>query len=109
MLQFEEYRGPNEAKFNNMKSHDYHVFIETLLPIAFGALPDDMLKLLIEISQFFKNLYSTTLREDMLEEMHRNIAINLCKLEAIFPLSFFNVMEYLPVHFAEEAQLGGPI
>ena len=40
----------NESKFNNMKSHDFHVFIETLLPIAFGALPDDVLKLLIELS-----------------------------------------------------------
>jgi len=51
---------PNEAKFNNMKSHDCHVFIEALLPTSFGALPDDMLKPFIEISQFFKNLHSTT-------------------------------------------------
>ena len=52
---------PNEVKFNNMKIHDCHVFMETLLPITFGALPDDVLKPFIEISQFFKNLYSTTL------------------------------------------------
>jgi len=32
---------PNETKFNNMKSHNCHVFMETLLPIVFGALPDD--------------------------------------------------------------------
>ena len=35
---------PNETKFNNMKSYDCHVFMETLLPIAFGAVPDDVLK-----------------------------------------------------------------
>jgi len=93
---------PNEAKFNNMKSHDCQ-FIETLVPIAFGALPDDALKPLTKISQFFKNLCSTILRENMLEEMHRNIIITLCKLETIFPPSFFNVMEYLPVHLIEEA------
>jgi len=57
---------PNEAKFNNMKNHDSHVFMETLLPIAFDALPDDVLKSLIELSQFFKNLCSTTLWEDVL-------------------------------------------
>ena len=68
-----------------------------------------MLKPLIEISQFFKNLCSTTLREDMLEELHRNIVITLCKLETIFPPGFFNVMEHLPAHLAEEAQLGGPV
>ena len=60
---------PNEAKFNNMKSHDYHVFMETLLPIASGALSDDVLKPLVEISQFFKNLCPTTLRENILEEL----------------------------------------
>jgi len=42
----------------------------------------------------------------MLEEMHRNIVITLCMLETVFPPGFFNVVEYLPVHLAEEAQLG---
>ena len=57
---------PNVAKFNNMKSHHCHVFMDTLLPIAFGALPEDVLKPLSELSQFFKNLCSTTLWEDVL-------------------------------------------
>jgi len=41
---------PNEAKFNNMRSHDCYLFMEMLLPITFGALPDDVLKPLIELS-----------------------------------------------------------
>ena len=41
---------PNDAKFNNIKFHDCLVFIETLLRIAFGALLDNVLKPLIEIS-----------------------------------------------------------
>jgi len=41
--------------------------------------------------------------------MHQNIAITLCKLEMIFPPGFFNVMEHLPVHLEEEAQLGGSV
>ena len=57
---------PNEAKFSNTKSHDCYVFMETLLSIAFGALPDNVLKPIIEISQFFKNLCLITLQEDML-------------------------------------------
>jgi len=40
----------NDAKFNHVESHDCHVFMETLLPIAFGALPNDVLKLPTEIS-----------------------------------------------------------
>ena len=68
-----------------------------------------MLKPLIEISQFFKNLCSTTLREDILKEMHWNSAITFYKLEMTFPPSFFNVMEHLLVYVVEEAQLGGPV
>ena len=33
------------AKFQNMKSHDCHVFLQMLMPIAFLALPDDVLEL----------------------------------------------------------------
>jgi len=100
---------PNEVKFNNVKSHDCYVFMETLLPIAFGVLPDDVLKPLIEISQFFSNLCSRTLREDVVEKMHQSIAITLYKLVTTFPSGFFNVMEHLPVHLEEEALLGGPV
>jgi len=40
----------NDAKFSHMKSHHCHAFMKTLLLIAFGAFPDDLLKLLIKIS-----------------------------------------------------------
>ena len=54
------------AKFQNMKSHDCHVFLHTLMPIAFRALLDDVLEPLVELSEFFKNLCSTVLRVDKL-------------------------------------------
>ena len=95
------------AKFQNMKSCDYHVFLHMLMPIAFCALPDDVLEPLVELSEFFKSLGSTVLKVDELQEMQRNISIILCKLERVFPPRFFNVMEQLPIHFAEEAYLGG--
>lgn len=33
----------------------------------------------------------------------------LCDLEKIFPPSFFDVMEHLPIHLPHEAILGGPV
>ena len=99
----------NDAKLNHMKRHDCIVFVKTLFPIAFGALTDDVLKLLIKISQFFKNLCSTTLQEEVLKQMHRNIAITHHKLEMIFPLGFFNVIRHLLMYSVEETQLGGPV
>ena len=100
---------PSNTKLQNMKSHDHHVFLENLLPVAFAALPDDVLGPLVELSEFFRNLCSSELQVSMLEEMHKNIAVILCKLETVFPPGFWNVMEHLPIHLAEEALLGGPV
>ena len=83
--------------------------MEVLLPIAFSALPADVLEPLASLSAYFKNICASVLREDQLMEMHEQIAIILCKLETIFPPSFWNVMEHLPVHLAQEAYLGGPV
>jgi hypothetical protein len=38
-----------------------------------------------------------------------NIIKTICKLEMIFPSSFFYSMEHLPLHLLYEAKVGGPI
>ena len=97
------------GKLHCMKSHDCHVFMETLLPVAFSGLPDRIWKPMTEISLFFKDLCSNTLREDNLVQMDQNIPVITNKLEKILPLGFFDVMEHLPVHLVHEARLGGPV
>ena len=44
-----------------------------------------------------------------LHVMEKNIPIILCKLEQIFPPSFFDSMEHLPIHLPYEARVGGPM
>ena len=99
----------NEGKLFGMKSHDCHVFMECLLPTAFIALPEPIWNPLTELSIFFKDLCSTVLWEEDLVQMEHNIPIILCKLERIFPPSFFDSMEHLPVHLPYEARVGGPV
>ncbi|XP_050876180.1 uncharacterized protein LOC127079866 [Lathyrus oleraceus] len=94
---------------HGMKSHDCHVFMECLLPIAFHSLPDLVWKPLTELSRFFKDLCCNTLRMDDLIKLDENIPIIICKLERIFPPGFFDSMEHLPIHLAKEAILGGPV
>ena len=98
-----------KGKMSGMKSHDCHVFMECLLPIAFSSLPVHALNPLIEVSHFFRDLCSTTLTNSDLAKMEENIPIILCKLERIFPPAFFDSMEHLPIHLAREARLGGPV
>ena len=97
------------TKLQNMKSHDYHVFMEVLLLIAFSALPDDVFEPLVALGEFFKNLCANVLREDLIVDMHSKIALILWKLQTIFLPPFGNVMQYLPVHLALEAYLGGQV
>ena len=96
-----------KERIHGMKSHDCHVFMETLLPIAFSSLPIHVLNPLIEISHFFKDLCSTSLNRESLLRMEENIPIIICKFERIFPPAFFDSMEHLPIHLPYEALLGG--
>jgi hypothetical protein len=46
------------GKLNGVKSHDYHIFKERLLPVMFHVyLNDDVLKVLAELSHFYRQLY----------------------------------------------------
>ena len=66
-------------KFQGMKSHDCHVFMQKLLPSAFRELLlDDVNKALCDLSNFFKDLCSNTLLTSNLRQMERNIAGIVC-------------------------------
>ncbi|KAL0430524.1 UNVERIFIED_CONTAM: hypothetical protein Sradi_0678400 [Sesamum radiatum] len=99
-----------ECKFYGMKIHDCHVFMQKLLPIAFrDLLPKPIWGALTELSNFFKDICATVLRVEHMQKLEKNIVEILCKLEKIFPPSFFDSMEHLPVHLAYEAMVGGPV
>lgn len=64
------------GKLSHLKSHDCHVFMETLVPIAFCGLPERIWKPITEISLFFKDLCSSTLREENLHRMDKSSPSN---------------------------------
>ncbi|GAB2266583.1 hypothetical protein Dimus_037907 [Dionaea muscipula] len=99
----------NGMKLQNMKSHDCHVFMQRLLLIAVKELLSEQVwRLLTELSIFFRDLCSTTLNEEHKTIWESRIPETLCRFEKIFPPSFFNSMEHLPVHLPYEARVGGP-
>ena len=97
-------------KLFGMKSHDCHVFMQRLIPIAFrNLMPTNVWQPLSELSLFFKNLTCTKLKEEDMRRLELEISIILCKLERIFPSGFFDSMEHLHVHFPYEARIAGPV
>jgi len=99
-----------ECRLYGMKSHDCHVFMQTLIPLAFrDLLPKGICDALTEISHFFRDIFSSKLNVDHIERLEMNIVETLCKLEMIFPSSFFNSIEHLLIHLLFEAKVGGPV
>ncbi|KAH7852504.1 hypothetical protein Vadar_025651 [Vaccinium darrowii] len=95
---------------SGLKSHDSHVLMKQLLPIAVSrTLPKKVSKPLIELCNFFRQLCSKVLKVDELDDLQSRIVLTLCELEKIFPPSFFDIMEHLPIHLVEEAKTAGPM
>ena len=105
-------RGVNFAtmRINGLKSHDYHIWMERLLPVMVrGYVPDHIWQVLAELSFFFRQLCAKELSPTVIEEMERLAPVLLCKLEKIFSPGFFNPMEHMILHLPYEARMGGPV
>nr|XP_033515887.1 uncharacterized protein LOC117280298 [Nicotiana tomentosiformis] len=98
-----------DRKVLGLKSHDCHVLLQHLLPLALrGILCKSVYEPLIELSLFFNVLGSKCLSMDELEKIDSQISITECKLEKVFPPTFFDVMGHLPIHLTNEAKIAGP-
>jgi hypothetical protein len=87
-----------------MKSHDFHIWIERILPaMVRGYVPKHVWLALSELSYFFRQLCAKELSRTVVADLERLALVLLCKLEKIFPPSFFNPMQYLILHLPYEA------
>ena len=99
-----------ERKLFNLKSHDCHILMQDLLPIALRAVKDsEVVDIVCELSNFFKELCAKELHVEKLDELANRVVITLCRMEKVFPPGFFTIMVHLIVHLTEEAKLGGPV
>jgi len=89
----------NEKKIFGLKSHECHIIIQHLLPLAVRKILPEMVSAgVIRISGFFKKLCLPVIRRSDMDSLEADIAETLSLLEAIFPPSFFDIMVDLMVH-----------
>jgi hypothetical protein len=100
-----------DCKFTGLKSHDCHILIEHLFPLALRSCypSEDIMFVVVELSNFFKSLCSKVLDKTELVTLKEQIVLTLCKMERLFIPSFFTIMVHLIVHLVDEAKLGGPV
>ena len=99
-----------ERKLIGPKSHDNHILMQHLRPLAVRRLlPEKVSAALICVSNFFKQIYSHVISVSDMEKLEAEIAETLSILETIFPPSFFDIMVHLMVHLPAQAKIAGPV
>ena len=100
----------DERKIYGLNSHDCHVLMQQLLPLTIHRfLHKNVSGAIIELCNFFKQLCSKVLSTNQSQWLENDIIVTLCKLERIFPPSFFDIMMHLLVHLENEAKIVGPM
>jgi hypothetical protein len=98
------------GKFNGLKSHDYHIFIERLMLVMFrGYFKVDLLKMFTEINYFYKQICAKQVSKAMMKRLEKEIVVLVCMMKTVFPSRWFNAIQYLLVHLPWEARVGGPM
>eukprot|EP00256_Glycine_max_P055210 XP_014622336.1 uncharacterized protein LOC106795911 [Glycine max] len=97
----------NELKLVGLKSHDCHVLMQQLLPVAIrGTLPE---KVRVAISRLcFNAICAKVIDPKQLDALEDEVVVVLFQMEMFFPPSFFDIMVHLVVHLVREIRCCGP-
>nr|ABA95451.2 transposon protein, putative, CACTA, En/Spm sub-class [Oryza sativa Japonica Group] len=99
----------DDLKLVRMKSHDCHVLITQILPVAIrGILPPKVRNMIQRLCAFFNAIRQKVIDPKDLDGLQTDIINTLCHLEMFFPLSFFDIIVHLPVHLMKQTKLCDP-
>ena len=99
-----------DLKLVGLKSHDCHVLMQQLLPVAIrGILPKKLRNTITRLSSFFNCVCNKVIDPNKLDDLEAEGATILCQLEMFFPPAFFDIMVHLIVHLVREIRICGPV
>ena len=95
---------------NLLWTHDYHVLMMQLIPVALrGILPANVRATIIKLCVFLNTISQKAIDPSSLSRLQEDVVQSLVSLEMIFSPSFFNIMTHLLVHLVKEIGIPGPI
>jgi hypothetical protein len=98
------------GKLIGLKSHDYHIIMERLIPVMFHDYFDDAVwMVLAELSYFYRQLCVKEITVEMMQKLEKKIPVLLYKMENFFAPGVFNPMQHLLIHLPYEAKVGGSV
>ncbi|KAK1630613.1 hypothetical protein QYE76_004928 [Lolium multiflorum] len=98
-----------KKRFSGMKSHDCHVLMTQILPVAMRGIMDDHVReTLFGLCNFFDVISRKSIGVKQLNRLQEEIVEILCELEIYFPPAFFDIMVHLLVHVVDDIIHLGP-
>jgi hypothetical protein len=95
-------------KFGSLKSHDYHVLMQQIMPLALqGLLILDARMVVMRMCKIFRRICIKVYNPAEFESLQVDVAESMVLLEMEFPLSFFDIMTHLP--YQQELDLCGSV
>ena len=92
-----------------MKSHDCHMLMTQILPVAIRGIMDAHVhETLVGLCNFFNIISRKSVGARQLRRIQEEIVVILCELEMYFRPTFFDVMVHLLVHIMEDIIQLGP-
>ncbi|XP_004298273.1 PREDICTED: uncharacterized protein LOC101301486 [Fragaria vesca subsp. vesca] len=69
----------------------------------------DVVDTLVALSKFFQRICAKELKKSDVRSLQEDIVYIMCKLEKIFPPTFYNIIIHLMIHLLEQVLLTGPV
>jgi hypothetical protein len=99
-----------DGKFKGLKSHDYHVLMQQILPLCLrNMMNEEVCKAIIRICRVFTRLCAKSIDPSTIPELTEETAVTMCMLEKVFPPSFFDVMSHLPIYLVQQLDICMPV
>jgi hypothetical protein len=96
-------------KFGGLKSLNYHVLIQQLLPLALrGLLKPGPRMAVMRMCKVFRRICIKVYNPEF-ESLESNVVESLALQKIEFPPSFFDIMTHLPYHLVDKLDLYGPV
>lgn len=97
-----------DNKLSGLKSHDWHKFLQYILPIAIdGCTTSDIRMVIYKISHLVRWISQKEIKKSTIDENRINAAEALCMLEKHFPTSILTIQVHLMIHIVDEVAIAG--
>jgi hypothetical protein len=99
-----------KKKLGGLKSPDYHVLMQQVLPLALrGLMKPGPCLAVMRMCKVFRRICTKVYNPAEFDSLEANVAESMALLEMEFPPSFFDIMTHLPYHLVQELDMCGPV